>query len=109
LRGLAAGGGAGQGVGELVRRLFLPFAFCHLPFDLLVLERQFKIQMAKGKWQMWRSPKRIEVASRSLTRPLFLPFDFCHLPFDLLVREKQFKIQMAKGKWQKERNRNALS
>jgi len=31
--------------------LFLPFDFCHLPFDLLVLEKKFKIQMAKGQWQ----------------------------------------------------------
>jgi len=31
--------------------LFLPFDLCHLPFDLLVLEEKFKIQMAKGKWQ----------------------------------------------------------
>jgi len=23
-----------------------------LPFDLLVLEKKFKIQMANGKWQM---------------------------------------------------------
>jgi len=34
-------------------RNHLPFDFCHLPFDLLVLEKKFKIQMAKGKWQMW--------------------------------------------------------
>jgi hypothetical protein len=60
LRGLATRGGAGQGVGELVllqlphpRSLFLPFDFCHLPFDLLVLEKKVKIQIAKGKWQMW--------------------------------------------------------
>ena len=31
------------------RPLFLPFEFCHLPFDPLVLEKKVKIQMANGK------------------------------------------------------------
>jgi hypothetical protein len=45
-----------------------------LPFDLLVLEKQFKIQMAKGKWHMWHWLEWAGVASRSLTGPLSLPF-----------------------------------
>src|SRR5208337_2093604 len=38
----------------------LPFDLCHLPFDLLVPEKKFKIQTAKGKWQMFRVPPNLK-------------------------------------------------
>ena len=43
-------------VGRVKMPPHLPFDLCHLPFDLLVPEKKFKIQMAKGKWQMFRIP-----------------------------------------------------
>src|SRR5208337_1814017 len=90
-------------VGRVKMPPHLPFDLCHLPFDLLVPEKKFKIQMAKGKWQMFR----VSCAGRWYLHPsaglrcphiCHLTFAICHLICSSQKRSSKFKWQKANGK-----------
>jgi hypothetical protein len=76
----------------------LPFAFCHLNFELLFEDKQINWQMAKFKWQKWGPGEGTASHSSPFQPVLHLPFAFCHLNFEILFQEKQVKWQMAKVK-----------
>jgi hypothetical protein len=68
-----------------------------------VPEKKVKIQMAKGKWQMFWVPCAgpcPPLTARRTKTPAHLPFDLYRFPLDLLLPEKKLKIQTAEGNGQ---------
>jgi hypothetical protein len=57
----------------------LPFAFCHLNFELLFWDEQIKWQRAKVKRQMWRKCQGQQVAPKATHNQFSDPISHAYL------------------------------